>query len=70
MLAPRKESVDKSRQHIKKQRQKKNKIKSRDIILPTKFRPVKALGFPVIMYQCESWTKERAEHMRIDASEL
>ena len=48
----------------------KNKIKSRDIILPTKVRPVKALGFPVIMYQCESWTKERAEHMRIDASEL
>ena len=31
-------------------------IKSRDITLPTKFRLVKAMVFPVVMYVCESWT--------------
>ena len=31
-------------------------LKSRDINLPTKFRPVKAMVFPVAMYGCESWT--------------
>ena len=31
-------------------------LKSRDITLPTKVRPVKAMGFPVVMYGCESWT--------------
>ena len=31
-------------------------FKSRDITLPTKFRPVKAMVFPVVMYGCESWT--------------
>ena len=31
-------------------------LKRRDITLPTKIRPVKAMVFPVIMYECESWT--------------
>ena len=42
-------------------------FKSRDIILPTKVRLVKALVFPVVMYGCESWTVKKAEHRRIDA---
>ena len=45
-------------------------FKSRDITLPTKFRLVKAVVFPVVMYECESWTVKKAEHWRIDASEL
>ena len=36
-------------------------LKSRDIILPTKVRLVKAMVFPVIMYGCESWTVKKAE---------
>ena len=42
-------------------------LKSRDIALPTKFRPVKATVFPVVMHGCESWTVKKAEHQRIDA---
>ena len=45
-------------------------LKSREITLPTKFRPVKAMVFPVVMYGCESWTVKKAEHQRIDAFEL
>ena len=45
-------------------------LKSRDITLPTKVRLVKAMVFPVVMYQCESWTMKKAEHQRIDAFEL
>ena len=45
-------------------------FKSRDITLPTKFHPVKAMVFPVVMYGCESWTVKKAEHWRIDAFEL
>ena len=45
-------------------------LKSRDITLPTKVRIVKAMVFPVVMYGCESWTIKRAEHQRIDVSEL
>ena len=45
-------------------------LKSRDITLPTKVCLVKALGFPVVMYGCESWTVKKAEHRRIDAFEL
>ena len=45
-------------------------LKSRDIILPTKIRLVKAMVFPVVMYGCESWTIKKAEHRRIDAFEL
>ena len=36
-------------------------LKSRDIILPTKVRLVKAMIFPVVMYGCESWTIKKAE---------
>ena len=45
-------------------------LKSRDIILPTKVRLVKAIVFPVVMYGCESWTIKKTEHQRIDAFEL
>ena len=45
-------------------------LKSRDITLPTKVRLVKAMVFPVVMYGCESWTVKKAEHRRIDTSEL
>ena len=37
-------------------------LKSRDITLPTKFRLVKAMVFPVLMYGCDSWTVKKAEH--------
>ena len=37
-------------------------LKSRDISLPTKVCLVKAMGFPVVMYGCESWTIKKAEH--------
>ena len=47
-----------------------NIFKSRDIILPTKVRLVKAMVFPVVMYGCESWTIKKAECQRIDAFEL
>ena len=47
-----------------------NILKSRDIILPTKVRLVKAMVFPVVMYGCESWTVKKAERWRIDAFEL
>ena len=43
-----------------------NILKSRDIILPTKVRVVKAMVFPVVMYGCESWTVKKAECQRID----
>ena len=39
-------------------------LKSRNIILPTKVRLVKAMVFPVIMYGCESWTVKKAECLR------
>ena len=60
MLTPWKESYDQPRQHIK----------SRDITLPTKVCLVKAMVFPVVMYECESWTIKKAECRRIDAFEL
>ena len=46
-----------------------NIFKSRDITLRTKFRLVKAMVFPVVMYGCESWTVKKAEHRRTDAFE-
>ena len=55
-----KESYDKPRQHIKKQRHH----------LPTKVLIVKAMAFTAVMYGCESWTIKKAEHQRIDASKL
>ena len=45
-------------------------FKSRDITLPTKVHLVKAMGFPVVMYGCESWTVKKAERRRLDAFEL
>ena len=45
-------------------------LKSRDITLPTKVHLVKAMVFPVVMYECESWTIKKAEHRRTDAFEL
>ena len=45
-------------------------LKSRDITLPTKVRPVKAIVFPVVMYECESWTVKKAEPRKIGAFEL
>ena len=45
-------------------------LKSRDITLLTKVRLVKAIVFPVAIYGCESWTKKKAEHQRIDAFAL
>ena len=45
-------------------------LKSRDIILPTKFRLVKAMAFPVVTYGCESWTVKKAQRRRIDVFEL
>ena len=45
-------------------------LKGRDITLPTKVHLVKAMVFPVVMYGCESWTINKAEHQRTDAFEL
>ena len=39
-----------------------NILKSRDITLPIKVHVVKAIVFPVVMYECESWTIKKAEH--------
>ena len=60
MLTPWKKSYDQLRQHIK----------SRDVILSIKFRLVKAMVCPVVMYGCESWTVKKAERRRTDAFEL
>ena len=45
-------------------------LKRRDSTLPTKVCLVKAMVFPVVMYECESWTIKKAEGQRIDAFEL
>ena len=45
-------------------------LKSRDVTQLTKVCLVKAMGFPVVMYGCESWTVKKAERRRIDAFEL
>ena len=45
-------------------------LKSKDITLPTKVCLVKTMVFPVVMYECESWTIKKAEGRRIDAFEL
>ena len=45
-------------------------LNSKDIILPIKVHLVKAMVFPVVMYECESWTVKKAENGRIDAFEL
>ena len=45
-------------------------LKSRDITLSTKVLLVKAIVFPIVIYECESWTIKKAEHQKIDAYEL
>ena len=45
-------------------------LKSRDIILPTQVRLMKAMVLPVVMYGCESWTIKETEYQRIDAFKL
>ena len=45
-------------------------FKSKNITLPTKVHLVKGKVFPMVMYECESWTMRKAEHQRIDAFEL
>ena len=45
-------------------------LKSRDITLPTKVCLVKAMVFPVVMYEYKSWIIKKAERQRIDAFEL
>ena len=47
-----------------------NILKGRDITLSAKVHLIKAMIFPVVMYQCESWTIKKAEHRSIDAFEL
>ena len=41
-----------------------------DITLPTKVHLVRAVVFPVVMYECESWSIKKAEHRKIDVFEL
>ena len=45
-------------------------LEDRDIILPTKVCLIKALVFPIVIYECESWSIKKAECQRIDAFEL
>ena len=45
-------------------------LKSRDITLPTKVRPVKAMVFPIVIYGCETRIIKKADRRRIDAFEL
>ena len=45
-------------------------LKNRDITLSTKVHLVKAMVFPVVMYECESWTIKKAERQIIDVFEL
>ena len=45
-------------------------LKSRDITLPTKVCLIKALVFPIVIYECESWSIKKAECQRIDAFEV
>ena len=58
MLAPWKENYEKPRQHIK------------NITLLTKVHTIRAMVFPVVMYECESWTIKKAKCQRIDAFKL
>ena len=60
MLIPCKKSYDQPRQHIKKQRH----------YFANKGLSSQSLVFPVVMYGCDSWTKNKAEHQKIDAFEL
>ena len=46
------------------------KVEFDDITFPTQFHTVQAVIFPIVMYECESWTIKKNEHRRIDALEL
>ena len=56
--------------HLLLERKTMTNLKYRDITLPTKVHLVKAIVFPVVMYECESWTIKKAECQKIDAFEL
>ena len=62
------------RHEIKRQlllgRKAMTNLDSRDVILLTKVCLVKAMGFPVVMYECETWTIKKTECQIIDAFEL
>ena len=60
----------KLKRHLLFGRKVMTNLNSRNITLPTKFCLVKAMVFPGVMYECESWTVKKAEHQRIDAFEL
>ena len=45
-------------------------LKSRDVNLLTEVCIVRIMDFPVVMYDCESWTIKKTEHQRIDAFKL
>ena len=60
-LTPWKKSYDQPRQYIKKQRH---------YFANKGYGLVKAMVFPVVMYECESWTIKKAEPQRIGAFEL
>ena len=47
-----------------------SKLKSRDVVLPTKVQIVKAMVFPIVMYGRECWTVKKVEHRRTDVFEL
>ena len=47
-----------------------NILKSRGVALPIKVHLIKAMVFPVVIYGCESWTIQKAEHRRINGFEL
>ena len=45
-------------------------LENKDITLLTKVHRVKAMVFPVVMYECQSWTMKKTEHQKIDEFEL
>ena len=45
-------------------------LKSRDVNLLTEVCIVRIMVFPVVMYDCESWTIKKTDHQRIDAFKL
>ena len=61
--------MDKKKKNNKKQNGS-DKLKSRDITLPTKVHIVKAIVFPVVMYRCERWIIRKAECQGTDAFKL
>ena len=54
----------------KSMRNRDSILKSRDITLLTEFHIVRVMVFPVVMYRCDSWTVNKADHQRIDVFKL